>query len=149
MQIKNVTNIFCCDTYALVLLNGTIRRIGNFAKNLEPEDTKAKKIGHDKNPTKKNEDSSRYLWDIELFDSKHDKDSSEVASNIKNLSLSPNHVVALTKDYLVYSWGFNTDGMLGIAPDSKSDKDSYFDKPQSVDEINNFLKGNKNRLDQY
>ena len=109
MSIKNVTNIFCCDTYALVLLNRNIRMIGNFAKNLEPEDTKAKKIGHNKNPAKKKEDSSRYPWDNELFDSKHDKESSEVASNIKNLSLSPNHVVALTKDNLVYSWGFNTD----------------------------------------
>ncbi|MFO0117809.1 MAG: RCC1-like domain-containing protein [bacterium] len=29
---------------------------------------------------------------------------------MKNLSLSPYHVVVLTKDSLVYSWGLNDDG---------------------------------------
>lgn len=150
MMIKNVSDIFCCDTYALILGGERIRFIGEFERKTRSYDDKRegknnKKVGLKADQAKsKEEDKPSYSWEVDVIKQTAGLD---FFSSLKSFSLSPNHVVALAKDDLLYSWGLNDDGQLGIAIE-KGPERAFVEKVAAIDEINNIIKGNKNRLDQ-
>ena len=108
-MIKNVADIFCCETYALILKDERIRFVGKFAKALT-EEIRSRKAAREKAYAKSKEESPPpFEWDADMLsaDVHH---AFDIISQLRSFSLSPNHVVALSKDNLVYSWGYNDDG---------------------------------------
>jgi len=98
-QQRKIDNVYCKDNCVLIISKGEIYRKGYFNFEIDDfENETFKKIKNDQVDLEK----------IEEFDNKNNP------SGIKDIQFGSNHVLILTEEGRVFSWGDNYYGQLGI-----------------------------------
>jgi alpha-tubulin suppressor-like RCC1 family protein len=123
LQVK-IDNIYCKDNCILMISKGELYRKGYFNFEIDDfENEKFRKIKNDQVDLEK----------IDEFDNKNNP------SGIKDIQFGSNHVLILTEDGRIFSWGDNYYGQLGIdnymVPVQKKPTKIHFDDDVKIEKI--------------